>query len=121
MPRKPKTPCCRPGCAALTYDRFCAAHTKTERRRQDRERRSPGRNLYDRRWRKARKDYLMRHPLCEPCEAKGVQHAATVIDHIVPHRGDPVLFWDQSNWQAMAKRCHDAKTAKEDGGWGRGG
>jgi 5-methylcytosine-specific restriction protein A len=29
------------------------------------------------------------------------------------------LFWDNTNWQAMAKECHDAKTAREDGGFGR--
>jgi prophage lambdaSa04, HNH endonuclease family protein len=28
------------------------------------------------------------------------------------------LFWDKTNWQAMSKRCHDRKTAREDGGFG---
>jgi 5-methylcytosine-specific restriction enzyme A len=28
------------------------------------------------------------------------------------------LFWDRNNWQAMAKACHDKKTASEDGGFG---
>jgi len=45
--------------------------------------------------------------------------AATVVDHKVPHRGDQVLMWDQNNWQSMAKECHDKKTAREDGGFGR--
>jgi 5-methylcytosine-specific restriction protein A len=27
------------------------------------------------------------------------------------------LFWDSSNWQAMAKVCHDRKTARQDGGF----
>jgi 5-methylcytosine-specific restriction protein A len=40
-----------------------------------------------------------------------------VVDHVVPHRGDPVVFWDQDNWRALCKRCHDAKTAREDR-WG---
>ena len=39
---------------------------------------------------------------------------ATVVDHIQPHRGDPKLFWDQSNWQSLCKRCHDKKTGLED-------
>ncbi|AFR18473.1 HNH endonuclease [Burkholderia pseudomallei] len=43
---------------------------------------------------------------------------ASVVDHIVPHRGDAHLFWDQSNWQAMSKSCHDRKTARENGGFG---
>lgn len=28
------------------------------------------------------------------------------------------LFWDRTNWRGMAKVCHDAKTAREDGGFG---
>jgi 5-methylcytosine-specific restriction protein A len=43
--------------------------------------------------------------------------AATVVDHVVPHRGDAALFWDEVNWAALCKRCHDAKTARE-GRWG---
>ena len=35
---------------------------------------------------------------------------ATVVDHIVPHRGDKKLFWDQSNWQPLCKEHHDKKT-----------
>ncbi len=39
---------------------------------------------------------------------------ATVVDYMVPHRGDKALFWDRSNWQALCKRCHDRKTMHED-------
>ena len=39
---------------------------------------------------------------------------ATVVDHMVPHRGDEKLFWDRSNWRALCKRCHDKKTGNED-------
>lgn len=44
---------------------------------------------------------------------------ANVVDHIKPHRGDKVLFWDSANWQPLCKECHDRKTATEDGGFGR--
>lgn len=40
--------------------------------------------------------------------------AATVVDHIIPHKGDQYLFWDRSNWQPLCKLCHDRKTATED-------
>jgi 5-methylcytosine-specific restriction protein A len=50
----------------------------------------------------------------------GVVRAANVVDHIVPHKGDQALFWDKNNWQSLCKPHHDAKTAREDGGWGRG-
>lgn len=45
--------------------------------------------------------------------------AAEVVDHKIPHGGDMVLFWDRNNWQALAKACHDRKTATRDGGFGR--
>jgi len=61
---------------------------------------------------------LFEHPLCASCERVAQVTAATVVDHIVPHRGDPGLFWDEANWQSMCKPCHDAKTAGEDGGFG---
>ena len=37
-----------------------------------------------------------------------------LLDHIIPHRGNPVLMWDESNWQALCKPCHDKKTWTED-------
>lgn len=32
-----------------------------------------------------------------------------VADHIVPHRGDERLFWDEGNLQTLCKPCHDSK------------
>ena len=39
---------------------------------------------------------------------------ATDVDHIVPHRGDKTLFWDQGNWQPLCHRHHSSKTRRED-------
>ncbi|WP_400245601.1 HNH endonuclease [Niallia sp. JL1B1071] len=44
----------------------------------------------------------------------GKLEKATVVDHIVPHRGDQDLFWDETNWQPLCKSCHDRKTMTED-------
>ncbi len=63
--------------------------------------------------------WLTNNPLCVECERQGLTTPATEVDHIVPHRGDKVLFWDHDNWQALCKPCHDVKTATEDGGFGR--
>lgn len=41
-----------------------------------------------------------------------------MVDHRKPHKGDGGLFWNVSNWTALCKPCHDAKTAAEDGGFG---
>lgn len=71
---------------------------------------------YSYKWQQASKAFLAVHPLCqcEDCQegAKRVT-VATVVDHIVPHRGNQTLFWTRSNWQAMAKPCHDRKTQRE--------
>lgn len=69
---------------------------------------------YGRKWQETSKKYLEVHPRCVRCPAR-----STVADHIKPHRGDMILFWDRTNWQPMCKRCHDSKTAREDGGFGR--
>jgi 5-methylcytosine-specific restriction enzyme A len=91
-----------------------AAEVKAE---LDRLRPSAARRGYGPRWRKAREAYLARHPLCTSCQAQGRVVSATVVDHVVPHRGDRRLFWDERNWAPACKRCHDAKTARE-GRWG---
>ena len=64
-------------------------------------------SLYDRRWRKRRAFQLMEHPLCRLCmEVWGRRSAATIADHIVPHRGDPELF--DGPLQSLCKSCHDS-------------
>ena len=89
MPMKPKRPCRHPGCPKLTDGLYCEEHKGMHR-----DRAGSGERGYDRRWQKARARY--------------------VVDHIRPHRGDPILFWDESNWQSLCKACHDKKTWNED-------
>lgn len=69
---------------------------------------------YDHRWRKARDGYLMKHPLCVYCLRDGRTTAANVVDHIVPHRGDKLLFWDSSNWQSLCDHCHNTTKKREE-------
>ena len=81
---------------------------------------------YGRRWQVERADFLRRHPLCRMHQKRGQVVAARVVDHIVPHRGDQRLFWDQTNWQSLCKPCHDsAKKLQEHGKsarrWGEDG
>jgi 5-methylcytosine-specific restriction protein A len=87
------------------------------KRALDRQRPSAARRGYGPRWRRARAAFLARHPLCAACQAQGRVVPATVVDHVVPHRGDQKLFWDTGNWAPACKPCHDAKTARE-GRWG---
>lgn len=67
-------------------------------------------------WQRARRGYLMSHPLCVMCTAEGLTTAAEVVDHIKPHRGDQGLFWDQSNWQSLCKQHHDSDKARQEHG-----
>ena len=75
-------------------------------------------NLYNsQRWRNLRKNFLDLNPLCVYCKQAGKIKPADVVDHIVPHKGNLKLFWDESNLQALCKTCHDsAKALKENKG-----
>lgn len=116
-PFAPLHPCGHPGCAMLTDARKCDRHEKKDQQEYDKRRGNPAARGYDRNWRIASKAYLARNPLCVECLKQRRLVAATVTDHIVPHKGDPALFWNQDNWQALCKPCHDHKTAISDGRW----
>jgi 5-methylcytosine-specific restriction protein A len=73
---------------------------------------------YGARWQKVRMLQLMQEPLCAKCKEEDKIVNATVVDHIIPHKGDPELMWDRGNHQSLCKRHHDIKTATEDGGFG---
>ena len=78
------------------------------------ENRSAAGRGYGSRWQKARKQYLESHPLYVQCMKEGRYVKAMDVDHVIPHRDDPKLFWDESNWQALCHRCHSIKTRNED-------
>jgi 5-methylcytosine-specific restriction protein A len=66
-------------------------------------------NLYGTaRWQKERSLFLSLFPLCFVC-----REPSTVVDHRVPHQGDEAAFWNQANWQALCRYCHNAKTGRE--------
>lgn len=112
MPRKPARPCRYPGCPNLCDTGvYCKAHTQHDPvNLREKWRGSASSRGYDSRWRVARKAFLQAHPLCAECLREGRYTAASVVDHIIPHRGDMRLFWDMENWQPLCKDCHDKKT-----------
>lgn len=123
MPLRPKSPCTAPGCRALVEGGGrCQQHQRVARQISDASRGTAHERGYGARWQKASKAWLRAHPLCQcpDCQEGKLQvTVATLVDHIIPHKGDMRLFWDNTNWQSMAKPCHDRKTAREDGGFGR--
>ena len=70
--------------------------------------------LYDRRaWRRQARAFLTHNPMCVMCAAAGRATLATLVDHILPHKGDPELFWDsENNWQGLCATCHSGAKAE---------
>lgn len=87
------------------------------RRQQDRERKArfdktrktSSQRGYTGTWDMARDRFLIRHPKCAKCNS-----AATVVDHVKPHRGDMVLFWDRTNWQPLCSHHHNSAKQREE-------
>ena len=125
------TLCAFPGCRRRVPvgERYCDRHRavgaerdalqKAEReRRRVRRHGTSAQRGYGSKWRAARARFLFEHPLCTTCLKEGRVTEATDVDHVIPHRGDPTLFWDETNWQALCHECHSRKTAREDGAFG---
>ena len=67
-------------------------------------------------WRKARKNYIEKFPLCVKCKESGKTVAAKYVDHIqrIEDGGDKL---NESNFQSLCKQCHDSKSGKEAHGY----
>jgi 5-methylcytosine-specific restriction endonuclease McrA len=65
---------------------------------------------YDAKWRKARARFLSANPLCTECRRHNYLVEATEVDHVIEHKGDYKLFWDQTNWAPLCHECHSRKT-----------
>lgn len=109
MPKKSKKPCRHLGCPNLTDGKYCEEHKPLHPDRPSATKRG-----YGSKWQRVSKAYLRKHPLCVKCLTEGRFVTATVVDHIVPHRGNHYLMWSDTNWQALCKPCHDKKTGTED-------
>ncbi len=69
------------------------------------------------RWRTRRARQLQDEPLCRTCQRLGRTTAATVADHIIPHRGDVTLFFEgalQSLCDEEPFRCHSRVKQREE-------
>ena len=68
--------------------------------------------VYNYRWSKLRKAYLMQHPLCQKCLAEGRVTPATEIHHIKPiSTGKDELekvsiMLNPNNLMALCTKCH---------------
>lgn len=124
MPTASLTPCIIPGCAALLIRGAgprCVTHRREKERRREAWRPDRDRFYDTQRWRRFRKWFLARHPLCEmDCAQQGRVTPATDVDHIKPlaEGGAPV---DEANTRAACHSCHSRRTAMEQSALGRRG
>lgn len=110
MPDAPALPCRVPGCKVLGH---CVEHAAQLR--------SWTRPEWDgwyrlARWRNPvwgmRARVLRAMPLCVECRALGLVVPTTQVDHVIPHRGSPALFWNFRNLQGLCDKHHSEKTAR---------
>ncbi len=110
MPIRPPRLC---GCGRTVPAGFrceCQKTADAERKaRFDQTRPTARERGYDTKWDKARAAYLAKHPTCAKCG-----EPATVVDHIVPHKGDMKRFWDRRNWQPLCTTCHSSTKQREE-------
>ena len=70
-------------------------------------------------WHRLRQQHLASNPLCAYCSEKAIVTTATVVDHVVPHGGDPNSFY-LGEFQSLCKPCHDSlKQQREKSGFAR--
>jgi len=105
---------CTCGCGKiLDHGEKCEFRQKQDRARKnrfDRKRPSARERGYNWEWQKARKEYLERHPFCR----FGCGRLATLVDHVIPHKGSPRLFWDRTNWQPLCTPCHSREKQRRE-------
>lgn len=109
MPRSALRPCTYPGCNRLVSGGRCDLHSTKKIERDP-----VVKKLYDSpRWKSMRVVQLGKEPWCAECLKRGDHVAATEVDHIQPHQGNPALFFDEKNLQSLCKPDHSSKTANE--------
>lgn len=105
--------CPEPGCPELVSTGRCVAHEKSN----DRLRGSSTERGYDSRWRKMSEMWRRgwnpdgkHHPEQLFCANPFGDHSelkkAECVDHIIPHKGDMVAFWNYSLWRSLCLPCN---------------
>lgn len=111
MPRPPHLCTCGKTVPHGTHCACQIASTRERNRRHDANRPTARQRGYTRAWEDARRAHLERHPFCTH---PGCTAPATVVDHVIPHRGDQALFWDRSNWQSLCAPHHNRHKQRQD-------
>lgn len=67
-------------------------------------------------WRKARKIFIEKNPVCVKCEAEGIVNEAKFVDHIQRIEDGGEKF-DEDNLQSLCQFHHNSKSGKEAHGY----
>jgi len=111
--------CREQGCGELVPYGRCAQHQPVGAHRYRPNARAQG---YSSRWDAHSRAFRQRYPLCgmrpggvlpvlSRCYDTGRTTRAQCVDHVVPHRGDARLMWDDGNLQSLCGACHLRKIA----------
>jgi 5-methylcytosine-specific restriction protein A len=121
MANASKHPCAQPFCKVLLPKGVsrCEKHQQQGTQHYEQQRESSTARGYNHKWRKLRNVHLLNNPLCVEHLKQGQFVQATDVDHIIAHKGDLTLFYDENNLQSLCHSCHSRKTALEDGRWGQ--
>jgi 5-methylcytosine-specific restriction protein A len=120
VPRAAKHACAEFPCGELVEEGSsrCSFHAELA----DKRRGTARERGYTARWARRSKRFRDRFPLCgqrpnhQPpvysrCFDEHRTTAAAHVDHVIPHRGDERLMWDEiNNWQSLCRQCHTRKT-----------
>lgn len=71
-------------------------------------------------WQRLRTSKLASHPLCEPCERRGVAREADHVDHIVSMSKGGEAFPEMNGLMSLCASCHSIKTSGVDRKGGTG-
>ncbi|UWR17786.1 HNH endonuclease [Sulfitobacter pontiacus] len=104
-----------PGRLAAPATRLGALAANPKEQDRARDQLKPWRAWYSlKRWKDLRRKILARDAYT--CTQTGVALVgkapapnSPVVDHIREHNGDPFLFWDEDNLQAVSKQYHDTE------------
>ena len=110
--------CSEPLCTAKVTHGRCALHSKQVQQARG----SSTERGYNYRWQVRAARFLTHYPLCgmrpdeqapvmSECHEQQRFTPAHQVDHVVPHRGNQALFWDElGNWQALCASCGAKKS-----------
>lgn len=93
--------CAQPGCPKLVPSGRCAQHRDLHGTRTW---------YYSAQWARLRRQVCVDQAFtCAQC---GQVTMTLDVDHIRKHDGNPALFWDRQNLQALCPVCHQHKTKR---------